>query len=697
MSGVPAFLAKLWALVEDLQTNDLIAWSETGMSFNVFNPTNFAKQVLPKYFKHNNMTSFVRQLNMYGFRKIASIEQGSLKTENENIEFFHPYFIRSNPHLLEHIKRKPTFKPESGNSTSAVYDMIQDVSNIKERQMDLESKMDDIKRENTTLWDEVLYLRQKYNKQQIIVKKLIQFLLAMIKPISNLKMKKKMPLMLNNNTDYTRNKYKAVVEEPKYYINMNDSNSLESTDAKDITNNSITTDMGLPSDGLFKDIYLNSEGSNHFIHSPSNSSMINENIIDDNNFLKSSKLIDLNDPVLNQSPLMEVEVDSYLMDMNLNHAQKNVLTSFGQNIQDLEDLDLIKDIINVDENNKNNHELNAFHDIKKNQTPNKIKYNIEDNKITSISQEKQTMKYLPIALRDHIIVDYIDDLNSNENKNEDKTKSNNIKHKPSTSNILNAVSTTKLDSYLDDIYEQIYNIIDDQNCFNNNNYLDNGYNNGTIQNSSQDLVPSRDLNYNSFNDFNNIADMKDILTQANISIDTKLLLDLMRNIDNNDFLNPPNELLSIENGDISYENEISDNEENTSTSLSINTQASTSSMLLPYQHKSPSQTNSTNQTNQKTKKIRPNNTIAYDQNHMNNKIALNLQEINTQDKYGNGDPHEMVISNIFEDENTIPFLSGETFSPITNELFSFPSTETNNKLLAPHMSPLNFLLTNDKP
>lgn len=37
---------------------------QNGTSFHVFDQGRFAKEVLPKYFKHNNMASFVRQLNM---------------------------------------------------------------------------------------------------------------------------------------------------------------------------------------------------------------------------------------------------------------------------------------------------------------------------------------------------------------------------------------------------------------------------------------------------------------------------------------------------------------------------------------------------------------------------------------------------------------------------------------------------------
>lgn len=41
---------------------------QNGTSFHVFDQGRFAKEVLPKYFKHNNMASFVRQLNMCKYR-----------------------------------------------------------------------------------------------------------------------------------------------------------------------------------------------------------------------------------------------------------------------------------------------------------------------------------------------------------------------------------------------------------------------------------------------------------------------------------------------------------------------------------------------------------------------------------------------------------------------------------------------------
>lgn len=59
------FLTKTYQLVDDPSVDDLISWNEDGTTFIVWRPAEFARDLLPKYFKHNNFSSFVRQLNTY--------------------------------------------------------------------------------------------------------------------------------------------------------------------------------------------------------------------------------------------------------------------------------------------------------------------------------------------------------------------------------------------------------------------------------------------------------------------------------------------------------------------------------------------------------------------------------------------------------------------------------------------------------
>ena len=52
-------------MIEGPVTDSVVSWSHTGRSFVVWNPPEFAKDLLSTYFKHNNFSSFVRQLNTY--------------------------------------------------------------------------------------------------------------------------------------------------------------------------------------------------------------------------------------------------------------------------------------------------------------------------------------------------------------------------------------------------------------------------------------------------------------------------------------------------------------------------------------------------------------------------------------------------------------------------------------------------------
>ncbi|KAL3521512.1 hypothetical protein ACH5RR_019661 [Cinchona calisaya] len=100
------FLTKTYQLVDDRTNNDVISWNEDGSTFIVWNPTEFARDLLPKYFKHNNFSSFVRQLNTYGFRKVVP----------DRWEFSNDCFRRGEKGLLCDIQRRKVVTPSAATA-----------------------------------------------------------------------------------------------------------------------------------------------------------------------------------------------------------------------------------------------------------------------------------------------------------------------------------------------------------------------------------------------------------------------------------------------------------------------------------------------------------------------------------------------------------------------------------------------------
>jgi len=179
----PAFLTKLWQLVNEGDP-DLVGWSENGKSFIVKDQNLFAKRVLPNFFKHQKMNSFVRQLNMYGFKKVPKMTEGTLHTvDYEMIEFQNELFVRGAPDLIGKIRRKDAKPRPVATQNKHVTDLLQD---LQDQQRQTHRDFERLKDKNSDLWRQVSTLRKKHDKQQDTVNRLISFMIHYIQqsPVS---------------------------------------------------------------------------------------------------------------------------------------------------------------------------------------------------------------------------------------------------------------------------------------------------------------------------------------------------------------------------------------------------------------------------------------------------------------------------------------------------------------------------------
>ncbi|SAL97640.1 hypothetical protein [Absidia glauca] len=174
--------------MNDANLHSIIRWSEQGTTICISNSILFCKSVLPHYFKHNNWHSFVRQLNLYGFRKVyhfniaidyASGRKDTFSTPHKRgretvWQFKHRHFHRDGQASLFLIQRKlPLIQTPPPSKTQ----------NMARLLAVIEKKLEVVEKEHEKVQIETQQLRQQQQDQQKLLVELIEEVVAVSKSL----------------------------------------------------------------------------------------------------------------------------------------------------------------------------------------------------------------------------------------------------------------------------------------------------------------------------------------------------------------------------------------------------------------------------------------------------------------------------------------------------------------------------------
>jgi len=93
----PEKLHRMLLEIENDGNGHIISFFPHGRAFGIHDTDKFEEEIMPKYFKQSRLSSFQRQLNLYGFTRIVS--------GPDNGGYYHELFLKGRPALCTHMRR----------------------------------------------------------------------------------------------------------------------------------------------------------------------------------------------------------------------------------------------------------------------------------------------------------------------------------------------------------------------------------------------------------------------------------------------------------------------------------------------------------------------------------------------------------------------------------------------------------------
>jgi len=93
----PEKLYRMLRETAEIGKSDVISFYPHGRAFGIHHAERFCREIMPNYFRQSRLSSFQRQLNLYGFQRISSGPDCG--------GYYHELFLKGRPALSIHMRR----------------------------------------------------------------------------------------------------------------------------------------------------------------------------------------------------------------------------------------------------------------------------------------------------------------------------------------------------------------------------------------------------------------------------------------------------------------------------------------------------------------------------------------------------------------------------------------------------------------
>ena len=164
-SQYSSFLSKLFDILNDETYKNIMEWSKDGNKIIITDVNKLSEIILPKFYKHRNFSSFVRQLNKYDFHKIKDKSIKGIIFEKKQ---FHKNCTKEE--VIKISRSKKNLKENFAYNENMMNFFKKYETSINE-QNNMKNEIEDIKKDNYELLKQIQICNTKIDKQSKNFKK----------------------------------------------------------------------------------------------------------------------------------------------------------------------------------------------------------------------------------------------------------------------------------------------------------------------------------------------------------------------------------------------------------------------------------------------------------------------------------------------------------------------------------------------